>query len=227
MDADRKREHTSESAPTAGEGASPAVVDSIEARARTGARHSAQPAKSPLAEAGGAAPRTSQAAVDHAGTTPSLSATGTVETARAGAKVVHPVAEAVPEPVRKTGDVTEEHIVRATRADKEAAPHTAARAIAAKSVTLDPAHRSTEASRTVFETWAGSVEASLRAAVNLQTATFVAGISLFEAANTANREIARQWSALARQTRTITMEAWRSSLRPAGASHSEHGEERR
>ena len=76
--------------------------------------------------------------------------------------------------------------------------------------------KSGETARSLFDIWANGAETSLRAALEMQTATLTAGISMLDAATDANKEAFRQWSALAQKAQDAALEAWRSSVKPRG-----------
>ncbi len=83
---------------------------------------------------------------------------------------------------------------------------------AAATVTREYMEQTADAGRTLFEAWASGAEASLRAAFELQNTALSAGLSLVEANNASGRDMARHWSAAARQVQQTTLEAWRASV---------------
>lgn len=72
--------------------------------------------------------------------------------------------------------------------------------------------RSASAGADVFSIFAESAEASLRVALDIQTAALSAGLSMLEAAIATNRELARQWAVLAHDARQAAMVAWKTRV---------------
>jgi len=121
----------------------------------------------------------------------------------AGEKVVRETVDVVTERVRAaaaSAGATSEASIRAVEFGKEQAlkiaestsQRTAEETSEAMKRTREYFEKTGEASRTLFDIWANGAEASLRATLEMQTATLSAGISMLDAAGDANREAFRQ-----------------------------------
>jgi len=145
----------------------------------------------------------------------------------AGEKMVRETVDVVADRVRAaaaSAGATSEASLRVVEFGKEqtlkiaesATQRTAEETSEAMKRTREYFDKTEEASRSLFDIWANGAEASLRAALEMQTATLSAGISMLDAAGDANREAFRQWSVLAQKAQDAALEAWRSSVKPRG-----------
>lgn len=168
----------------------------------------------------GTRPQAGQAAREFAEAAQTLSTAGTeaaratvdavVETSRAAAETMRAAAQAATE---ATQEVIQAQQQRTEWAAGVGAPGTGKQTEAAMRFTNLYLERSTQASRAIFDAWTSGAEASLRAALSVQTAALSAGLSLLDAANAANRDAVSHWSALSSQAREAAMTAWQTNLR--------------
>jgi hypothetical protein len=76
-------------------------------------------------------------------------------------------------------------------------------------------HQANEASRKMFDAWASGMEASLRAAFEVQNAALSSGHSLMDASTNSSRNVVQQWTEATREAQQATLEVWQAGFRAA------------
>ena len=108
---------------------------------------------------------------------------------------------------------TQSAVAEASRLAAEASRRSAEGARATVEVMRGLLDDSTEISRTFFDLWAKSGEASLQAVFELQNAAFATSLSLFETAGATQRTLIEQWQAAAHEAQQATLDVFRAQVR--------------
>jgi hypothetical protein len=76
-------------------------------------------------------------------------------------------------------------------------------------------HQANEANRKLFDAWASGMEASLRAAFEVQNAALSTGRALMDASTESSRTVVQQWTEATREAQQATLDVWQAGFRAA------------
>jgi hypothetical protein len=116
---------------------------------------------------------------------------------------------ATPDTTRKT---VNEATSEAMRATSEASRRTLQGAQDVMQTARTYLERSTEANRKLFDAYAQGVEATIKGGFEVQNAIFAAGMSFLDASVNSSRNMAQQWTEIAREAQQATLDAWQTSV---------------
>jgi hypothetical protein len=71
---------------------------------------------------------------------------------------------------------------------------------------------SIEANRKLFKAYAQGIEAALRGGFEVQNAALAAGMSFLDASTNSSRNVAQQWTEVAREAQQATLDAWQAGV---------------